>query len=949
MLLLHANEVVSADCLVEAVWGESPPANTRQTLQVYVANLRRLLNPGSVDGAERLALRHGGYSVQVHPGELDLDAFHQRAEAGRAARGTDPRRAAALFASALALWRGPAFPDLGVAAVPPAEVVALEEERLAVLEDRIDADLDAGRGADLVAELDALVATHPLRERLHGQRMVALYRAGRQADALTAYQAARETLLDQLGIEPGPELARVEQAVLLQDPWLEATVPAARTRSVLPAPAHPLIGRQEELCALERLLGAGKDAGADAGEDAGQARVVSLLGPGGTGKSRLALEVARRVQPSFPDGVFFVPLAAVRDPRLVLSTIANTLRVKETPERPLESVVADRLADQVTLLVLDNFEQVLPAAAAVAELASAAPALRILVTSRASLNISAEYQYHLPPLPLPPLPRDGHVAAERLRGNAAVELFVDRARAVVGDFELTDGNAEAVARICHRIDGLPLAVELAAARVRALPPDALLKRLDARLQLLRGGPADAPTHQRTLRDTIAWSYDLLEPPQRELFATCAVFAGGCTLDALEAVSAASADSAGGAASAAAQPGAAGAVGEGSVLENVESLVSQSLLRRRGVRGEVRFFMLQTIRDFAGELLDASAGGATTRRRHADHYLCFAQQAVAGLAGPDQANWLSCMNTERDNLRAALAWSIGEHGDPVQALRLVGSLARYWEMTGALDEGERWLDSALRVGAAQPPELLLPAYSGAGTLAWVKGDYDRAEGLHQRALDLARQTGNRAAEAFSLNNLAAQAIDRLEFPRAIALWEQAKELALSIDDPLIVAMANHNVAECLTRQEDFVTASELYREALCGFRALGNTWYVAGTLRGLAVIALRQGDHGYAREAVRESMALATQMGENHWIAEDLEVLAALKHAAHDPRTATVLLSTAARVRQRVGVPVENFERQEWDTLANGLRKELGVDAFVGAWAEGQQLSPMEAVDLATRV
>ena len=939
MLLLHANEVVSADRLVEAVWGEKPPANARQTLQVYVANLRRLLNRGRVDAAERLAIRHGGYSVLVRPDELDLDVFRQRAETGRAARGTDPRHAADLLASALAVWRGLAFPDLGVTGATPPEVAALDEQRLGVLEDRIDADLDAGRGAVLVGELDALVSTYPLRERLHGQRMVALYRAGRQADALQAYQAARATLLEQLGVEPGPELARVEQAVLLQDPWLEASVPAARTRSVLPAPAHPLVGRLEELCALERLLGAGQGAGQGAGVDAGahhgQARVVSILGPGGTGKSRLALEVARRVQSSFPDGVFFVPLAAISDPRLVVSTIANTLRVKETPDRPIASVVVDRLSDQVTLLVLDNFEQVLPAAGAVGELVSAAPALKILVTSRAALNISAECRYHLEPLPLPPLPtQDGHLCPERLRGNAAVELFVDRARAVVDGFELTDGNAESVARICHRIDGLPLAVELAAARVRVLPPDALLKRLDARLRLLRGGPADVPTHQRTLRDTIAWSYDLLDPPERVLFATCAVFAGGCTLDAVEAVSADATD---------------GAAGGDDVLDTVESLVGQSLLRRHEACGGLRFFMLQTIRDFAGELLDASAGAALTRRRHAEYYLRLAGQGSSGLAGAGQEHWLVRLNAERDNFRAALTWSTGENGDPGTALGLAGALARFWEMTGGLEEGGQWLASALRVGAGQPPELLLPAFTGAGTVAWAKGDHVRAAELHQQALDLARYTGNRAAEAFALNNLGVQALDRLDFPAANALYEKAEVIAASIDEPLIGAMVKHNVGEALTRQADFGGAAAMYREALDVFRAQGNTWYVAGTLRGLAVTALRQGDHGYARDVLRESVELATQLGAQLWIAEDLETLSALAQACGSPARATVLLSTAEQVRRRIGIPVEEFERHEWERLASSLFEQLGDDAFAAAWAEGERLSLAEAIDLATLV
>jgi tetratricopeptide (TPR) repeat protein len=271
------------------------------------------------------------------------------------------------------------------------------------------------------------------------------------------------------------------------------------------------------------------------------------------------------------------------------------------------------------------------------------------------------------------------------------------------------------------------------------------------------------------------------------------------------------------------------------------------------------------------------------------------------------------------------------------------------MSGGLEEGERWLESALRVGAGQAPELLLPAYTGAGTVAWARGDHVRAAELHQQALDLARQTGNRAAEAFALNNLGVQAVDRLDFPVASALWEKAEELAASIDEPLIVAMVKHNLGESLTRQADFGRAAASYREALDVFRARGNIWYVAGTLRGLALTALRQGDHGYAREALRESMALATQLGENLWIAEDLETLSALAQAGDDPVRATVLLSMGDHVRSRIGIPVEPLERQEWEHLVNSLRAQLGDDAFAGAWAEGQQLSVAQAIDLATLV
>ena len=915
MLLLHANEVVPADALAEAVWGESSRLNAMATLQVYIANLRKTLTRDTADRTQRLLRRSPGYCMEVAAGELDLHVFRQLAEDGRAVRERDPLQAAALLRSALGLWRGTAFPDLGVGGLAPPELAGLEEHRLSVLEDRFDAELDAGLGSELVAELDALVSTYPLRERLHGQRIVALYRAGQQASALQAYRTARQTLVEELGIDPGPELQRLERAVLQQDPRLEACVPAARSRPMLPAPTNALIGRRQELAALETLLGDE------------QVRVVSLVGPGGSGKSRLALEVAHQLQPMFPDGVFFVPLASVTDPRLVLPTLAHTLRVKETAERSLGEVLADRLDEQVTLLVLDNFEQVLPAATAVAELVRATPSVKFLVTSRAPLRISAEHQFQLPPLLLPDLARPS--SPGELMENEAVRLFVERARAVVPDFELTERNAETIARICHRIDGLPLAVELAAARTRVLAPDALLERLDARLQLLRGGPTDVPTHQQTLRGTIAWSYDLLDRKERALFTTCAVFAGGFTFDALEAVCPSGEDA-------------------DDVLDTVEALVGQSLLVRREVLGGLRFGMLYTIRDYAQELLGSSSAAQSTHARHAGYYRRLAEAGAAGLVGPEQADWLARLQAEHGNLRAALAWSTDEQGDPVDALTLAGSLAHYWEMAGALEEGRTWLDLALRRGEGQPPELLLPACSGAGTLAWARGDHVRAAELHQQALCMARQTGNRVAEAFALNNLGAQANERLDFDDAIALFEQAAALAVSIEDEHTAAMAKHNLAEVRTSRGELTAAAALYDDALRIFRALGDQFYVAASLRGLAWTALRQDDHRRARDALQESLTLAAELGENSWIAEDLESVAALAEADREPVRATVLLSAADGLRRRIGSPLQSFQRPEREALIDALHAHMGDGAFDGAWTDGQNLPIREAIDLATQ-
>jgi len=914
MLLLHANEVVGADALVEAVWGPKPPEHARATLQVYIANLRKLLGLRSAARPGPLSRRPAGYRLDVAPDELDLEVFRRRAAAGRAARDLDPREAGGFFRSALSLWHGPAFPDLGLGGPAPPELIGLEDERLGVLEDRVESDLDSGLGRELVGELDALVEMFPLLERLLAQRVVALYRAGRQADALQACRSARERLADELGIDPGPDLQKIEQAVLQQDPWLDACVPVPRAGPTLPAPVHPLIGRQHELATIEGLL-------VDE-----HVRVVSVVGPGGTGKTRLALETARRLQPRFPAGVFFVPLASVMEARLVLPTIAKTLKVKETAERGLADVVADRLDRQTTLLVLDNFEQVLGAAHTVATLLNATAAVTVLVTTRAPLRISGEDEYHLAPLPLPPL--SPPLSLPALLENDAVRLFIQRARAIVADFQVSEGNAEAIAAICHRVDGLPLAVELAAARIRVLAPAELLTRLDARLSLLSGGPADVPTHQQTLRGTIAWSYDLLGPAERSLFANFAVFAGGCSLDAVEAVCGAD------------------DIAPDGMIDCLDALVSQSLLTRREAQGEPRFGMLRTIRDYAQELLTEQPGAWSTHARHAAFYSRLAEVAGVDLAGPRQADWLSRLNMEHDNLRAALMWSTGDHGDPTQALQLATSLARYWEMVGALGEGLAWLETALRLGDGQPPELLVPAYSGAGTLAWVQGDHVKAAVLHRHALHLARQTDDRGAECFALNNLGAQALERGDVEQAVALWAQAGDLAISVDDQFHGAMAKHNLAEVGTRQGDFAGAADLYDDALAVFRTVGDPWYIAGALRGRALTALKQGDYARAETAIQESLTIARQLGENHWIAEDLEALAALAEVAQKDDRATTLLSAADSLRRRIGTPAQHLEIRDQCELLEALHARMVDEAFDRAWQRGQLLTTIEAIHLA---
>ena len=475
MLLLRANEVVAQDVLIDALWGESPPPTALTALHGYVSRLRRLLDD------DRVQTRPPGYALRVDHDELDLHRFQRLLGQER-------------YEEALALWRGPPLSDLAFESFAQGDIARLEELRLVALERRFERELAEGRHVDLVGRLAAALREHPLREHLTAQLMLALYRAGRQADALAAFQEARSRLVEELGLEPGEELKTLQRQILDHDPALDLATPARR-RTSLPASPSSFVGRMRELEHLRELL---RRPGP---------RLLTLTGAGGTGKTRLALEVARRLEGDFVDGACFVPLAGVGDGELVAPAIAQAFELRPGPGQSIAEVLKAFVRERDLLLILDNFEHLLEAAPIVSDLLAAAPELTVLATSRTYLNLYGESEYAVPPLALPD-PRSGP-GLDALAEVEAISLFVERARAARTDFALTTGNAGAIAAICARLDGLPLAIELAAARIRALAPAEILARLERRLELLTGGPRDVHARQRTLRDTLRWSYDLL--------------------------------------------------------------------------------------------------------------------------------------------------------------------------------------------------------------------------------------------------------------------------------------------------------------------------------------------------------------------------------------------------------------------------------------------------------
>ena len=682
----------------------------------------------------------------------------------------------------------------------------------------------------------------------------------------------------------------------------------------LPVPPTPLVGRAEELAELTALV------------RTPSVRLVTLTGPGGTGKTRLGLEIATEAATDFTDGVFYCPLAPLTDPDLVLPTIASALGMRETAERTLLDILLDRLNDQRALLVLDNFEQLLGAAEQIAELMNGTRILTALATSRSRLHINGEHEYPVDPLTLPNLDRLPPIG--ELTQNAAVRLFIERAQGASPGYELTAEDGPPVAAICHRLDGLPLAIELAAARIKVLTPPAILTRLDARLRLLTGGPRDVPTRQQTLRGTIEWSYELLDPAEQALFTQLAAFRGGCTLDAIEAVCASEGEDA------------------LDLLDRIDSLVSQSLLLgRRTADGDVRYLMLQTIHEYAEGLLDHLPDGRPQRRRHAEYYLQLAETAERWLTGgKEQLEWLSRLTDEHDNLRAALAWGLSTDGDPSIALRLAAALWHFWEMSGSFSEGRRWLEQVLALPDQSPPQAQLRALAGAATLIWAQGDNDRARRLHETALDLARELGDKQAEAFALNGIGAQVIDEGDYERAEEVFEQAHTLALRIGDLRTAAMARHNTAEVAFHREQYEKAGERYEDSLRMLRELDDQWLLVGSLHGLSLVALRQGDRERAADTLRDCLQLAAGVGENFWLAESIEGLAAVAADAGEPARSVRLLAAADALRLRIAAPVQRGEQPEYQTLVDALRAQLDEQAFDNAWADGQQLTVKQTID-----
>jgi predicted ATPase/DNA-binding winged helix-turn-helix (wHTH) protein len=904
VLLTRHGEPVQADVLIQALWGDEAPPAALRALRVSVSRLRQALGPA----AERLQTVGSGYRLHVEPGELDAERFEDLyARAG----GLPPAEAARKLRGALGLWRGPALADVRYEPWAQAEIRRLDELKAIALEARIDAEMALGDHARLVAELEALVEEYPLRERLRAQLMIALYRSGRQPDALAAFHAARDVLDEELGLEPGPELRALEQRILMHDPSLAAPEQVEPP----PAPPTPTFGRDEDMRAVLHALG--------------ETRLVTLTGTGGVGKTRLAVEVARRA------GGRFVSLAPISSADRVPSVICDALGVARVPGESDGEALDRALARGPLLLVLDNLEHLPDAAPLIAGLLEGHPALAILATSRHPLRVRAERLY-----PVTPLTAAG-----------AVELFTDRARARDPMFIADD----AVAEICERVGRLPLAIELAAARLGVLTPSHLAERLGNELGVLERGPRDAPQRQQTLRATLDWSYGLLDDGERRAFAALGAFVGGCDLEAAEAVT-------------------------GSPLTALEGLVDKSL----ATAAAGRLTLLEPVRQYAVERLAKRPDADVVRLRHLQHYLSVAQQCEE----PIWVRHRSCpefdtLQREHENLRAAITWGLAS-GRALQVVELLSAIASYmWYSHDRTGQLRRWRDRAL---AAAGDDLPLGVRAHAEfALGFNSSDRGERSRHDLAALTLFREVGDDAMIARCLVDLAMTARFDANPTGAVAYAEEAVQRARSVADNGLIGAA---LAELSASTHGIEAAAPLARAAVTHLRAADAHELAAQVISELCVIAALEDAHNTVEQLGREAVEAAAAVGDTWTIAyvqgnvataallgdrydaartgfqdelmtavahalpgfsrfDPLYGLAALAGLAGDDRRAAVLAGAASAADAFAVSPAARpvYNRLEQRFLAPA-RDRLGDEAWEAALDEGRRMQTDALVEYA---
>jgi predicted ATPase/DNA-binding SARP family transcriptional activator len=925
-LALDPGRVVTCGQLVDAVWDQHPPAGAANALQALVSRLRRLL-PGALES------HPSGYRLAVAAEAVDAARFEALALAGREQLGHDPARARELLGEALALWRGPALVDAADAGFAGPAVARLDDLRLQATEDRVEADLAAGAGDRLVAELEELAAAHPLSERLGGQLLRALALSGRQADALGAYERLRARLADELGIDPSPELQALHVAVLRGQlapppPAADPKPTPAAARTNLRAPITSFVGRGDD---LDRIMAAFTGA-----------RLVTLTGPGGAGKTRLAAEAAASLLERMPDGAWMVELGSVVDPadlpQAVLSLFgARELRLLAAPGTtavpPLERLV-EALDDRRLLLVVDNCEHLVAAAAALVDhLLARCPGLSVLATSREPLGIAGEMLHPVGPLAVP----EGEVSPAEALTFPAVRLLADRGAAARPGFTVDEATLGPVLRICRALDGMPLAIELATARFHALSPAQVAARLDDRFRLLADGRRPVAGRHQTLRAVIDWSWELLSEPEQVLLRRLSVFAGGATLEAAERVCAGPAP---------------GGLATGEVLYLLAGLVDKSLVvAAEGDGAGVRYTMLETVRAYGAERLAEAGEGEALARAHAGYFLELAEAAEPELRRRDQLRWLARLAAERDNLHAALRWAT-DRGEAAVALRLAAALGWYWFLTSSRAEALDWTART----------LALPGEARSAARAQVLAF--RALTVMSGAVDLttALELGARAmalVEALPPDEPRRSHPVLLILPSLLAMFGNDDQVALDglvanhdHHDPWMGAMAHLLSGALMVNLGEADQAGDELDHALARFRTLGERWGIGQALVARADLSSGRGRPEEAMAALAEAREVLAGLGDREDVSHILIRTAGERARAGQLDQAEDDLEVADRIAHEVGaedqklnVRLTRAELARWQGRLDDARKLL-EDAIADYRRGGFPVEQVHAVSLA---
>ncbi|MFI2429787.1 AfsR/SARP family transcriptional regulator [Streptomyces sp. NPDC018955] len=951
VLVAARGQMVPGDTILTDAWGETRSASAA-TLHSYVGELRKVLEPGrAARRPARALVREGvGYALRLDQQAVDAERFTTLTEHGeRLLERGDPGEAVMAFREALGLWRGPAYAEFSDAAFARPEIARLDGLRLAAQESLYTAELSTGRHTVIVGDLEKHTAQHPLSERGWELLVLALYRSGRQGDALGVLRTARRTLAEELGVDPGPALRQLETAVLAQDESLVGPSPAVPASRWTPAPARPVARPAPSADGGNRPVATDRDASAwrslhtpgtplvgrdhDVAEIAAllrrpEHRLLTLTGTGGVGKTRLGVAVSRRLTDQFPDGIVFVALASVRDAALVLPAIGHAVAPGAPEGLDIEALIVEQLQGRRMLLVLDNFEHVIVAATAVARLVAACPLLSVLVTSRAALRVRDETTYPVRPLELPSGSRP---VLESVVSAAAVRLFVERARAVAPRFQLTPDNASTVAAICERLAGIPLALEVAAAKLSFLSPSLLLTRLDDAMSA--DGARDLPDRQRTMRATLDWSYGLLGGPEQRLFRRLGVFSDSFTLEAAEAVG-------------------AGPDGDDPILGPLAGLVEQSLVVPvTDTAGRPRYRMLEPVAQYARTHLtrdtaEARAAGHT----HAMYFLELAERAAPQYQGADQIPWLSLIDAEHGNMTRAISWALSG-GSPETAGRLGWSLWLYWWIRGELLLGRRALEAALE----QPLKAGLRSRvrSAAASMAFAQGDFESAGRCWQHACEDAEAAADREAQAHALPGIGLTALVAGDPGKAAAVFRESIPLVEDAGDgsAWLLPLIHVWLGTAVMMETGPADAIPHFEHGLGLARACGNRLAIYVALFNLSQAGIGEGDHERARGHLEEGVRLSEQTRDLANLAYFLDALAVVEDAAGDAVRVATLLGAAQHLRESVGSPVYGYYQPDESLFVDAARHArtvLGARAYDEAEAAGRSFDVSEVVSYALR-